>query len=226
MKASIIWATPIMEQRPSDAIAQAKGSCEALLLNHELNVCLHHLLECASMPRCNPLHPLPNPNSGHQIHRSSTCPDMAQEKKGAGERRGGWGVIPRKPDTLNATIDWKPLHGQTKYVQMRASMITRHMLWLPALHDSHELINKPPNMDAMLFWLMPKDHVGRPQGYLKKARQPRRFASNGQHYKAKPAMAVQSTTCTTSCIPTFVDIATPLSRVSCHAAHKSNMRLT
>ena len=140
------------------------------------------------------------------------------------------GDIPRKHDTLNATIDWTTLHGQTKYVHMRTSMITRHMLGLPALRESQYLISKPPKMGAMLFWLMPKgpyllDHVGRPQRYLKKARQPRRFASNGQHCKAKPAMAVQGTTCTTSCIPTFVDIATPLSRVGCRVAHKGKMML-
>ena len=141
------------------------------------------------------------------------------------------GDLPRNRDTLNATIGWTTNHGQTKYVQVQRSMITRHMLGLPALHQSQDLIRKPPKRDAMPFWLMPKrphllDHVGRPQGYLKKARQPRRFASNGQHYKAKPAMAVQSTTCTTSCIPTCVYIAAPLSRVSCHAAHKGKIMLT
>ena len=47
--------------RPNDAIAQAEGNCEALLLNHELNLCFQHLFECASMPRGNPLHPSPQP---------------------------------------------------------------------------------------------------------------------------------------------------------------------
>ena len=81
---------------------------------------------------------------------------MAQEKKGDGGKMWMLGDIPRKHDTPNATIDWTTLHGQTQYVHMRTSMITRHMLGLPALHESQDLIGKPPKMDAMLFWLMPK----------------------------------------------------------------------
>ena len=70
-------------------------------------------------------------------------------------------------------------------------MISRERL-LPAIHDSQELISKPPKTDAMLFWQMPKGpcalDMSKAAGGTQESTTP---ASNGQHYKAKAAMADQ-----------------------------------
>ena len=45
----------------------SQGQLRSLRLNQELNLCFHHLYECASMPGRNPLQSH-NPNYGHRIH--------------------------------------------------------------------------------------------------------------------------------------------------------------